>query len=213
MIYYPLHTLMAAGINDILIISGPEHAGHFLNLLGSGREFGVYLSYEVQEEAGGIAQALGLAEDFVGNSPVMAILGDNIFEDEESLAKAAGSFAKQAQGAKIFLKEVENPQRFGVAEVKEGKIVGVEEKPSYPKTNLAVTGLYIYDVQVFKIIKGLKPSLRGEYEITDVNNAYIQAGKMSYQILAGDWTDAGTFESLLRANNLIAKKRKKLSGL
>ncbi|MBI2587938.1 NTP transferase domain-containing protein [Candidatus Azambacteria bacterium] len=206
MIYYPLETLTFMGIRDILIVSGPEHAGHFLHLLGSGREFGVRLSYEVQEEAGGIAQALGLAEDFADNGKVMAILGDNIFEDHALIRRAAQNFLKQKHGAKIFLKRVGDAKRFGVAEISGRKIVNIEEKPKKPKTNLAVTGLYMYDRAVFRIIQDLKPSGRGELEITDVNNAYVAAGTMTYQILQGAWTDAGTFESLLRATNLVAKK-------
>ena len=204
MIYYPLLTLIAAGVKDILIVSGREHAGHFLNLLGSGREFNVRLSYEVQDEAGGIAQALGLAENFADDHKVIAVLGDNIFADQELITKAAKDFEEQAKGAKIFLKEVEDAPRFGVAEIAGDKIVSIEEKPKEPKSNLAVVGLYMYDARVFEFIKTLKPSDRGELEITDVNNAYINEGTMSYQVLEKDWTDAGTFDSLLRANNLAA---------
>lgn len=209
MIYYPLQTLMAAGVKEVLVVSGPEHAGHFLNLLGSGREFGLHLSYEVQEEAGGIAQALGLAEDFADNNPLMVILGDNIFEDNQTIAQAAESFINQGKGGKIFLKEVPDAQRFGVAEVSGDRIVSIEEKPANPKSNLAVTGLYMYDARVFNIVNNLQPSGRGELEITDVNNAYIQDGAMTYQILEGEWTDAGTFDSLLKANNLAASKLRK----
>jgi len=201
MIYYPLQTLIDAGIKDIMIISGPGHAGHFLNLLGSGKEFGVKLSYELQDEAGGIAHALGLAEDFVGNDIFMVILGDNIFENKITL----NNFK---EGAKIYLKEVENAKRFGVAEINEkNEVINIEEKPDKPKSNLAVTGLYVYDKNVFDIIKTLKPSKRGELEITDVNKAYLKKGKLSAEILKGFWSDAGTFESLYKSSTFIAKKQ------
>jgi glucose-1-phosphate thymidylyltransferase len=207
MIYYPLQVLADIGVKQIMIVSGPDHAGHFLNLLGSGREFGIKLSYEVQEEAGGIAQALGLAEDFADNDKIVAILGDNVFEDTPSIKKAFNAFKRQRRGAKIFLKEVPDAKRFGVAEVKGKKIVGIMEKPKRPKSNLAVTGLYMYDNKVFDIVKHLKPSKRGELEVTDLNNAYIKKGIMTYQIVKGAWTDAGTFSSLLRASNLAAKAK------
>lgn len=199
MIYYPLETLIGMGIKDILIISGSGHAGHFLNLLGSGKEFGVKLSYAIQEEAGGIAQALGLAEDFADTDNVSVILGDNIYEDKFDLSD-------YKSGAKIFLKEVNDPQRFGVAEIVEDKVVSIEEKPKTPKSNFAVTGLYVYDNSVFSIIKNLKPSQRGELEITDVNNAFIKEGKMKADFVKGYWSDAGTFESLIRASNLVFEK-------
>ncbi len=205
MIYYPLRTLVDAGMKDILVVTGPEHSGHFLNLLGSGKEFGVRLSYEVQEEAGGIAQALSLAEDFADEGRIMVILGDNIFES--SFKRAVKDFTRQKRGAKIFLKEMKGAGRFGVAEIRRRRIIGIEEKPKKPKTNLAVTGLYLYDDSVFEVIKKLKPSLRGELEITDVNNAYIRKEAMSYEIVKGEWTDAGTFPSLLRAANLIANRQ------
>lgn len=211
MIYYPLETLAGMGLKDILIVSGREHAGHFLHLLGSGKDFGVRLSYEVQEEAGGIAEALGLAEDFADNGKLAVILGDNIFEDHRQIVKAAKDFELQSSGAKIMLKKVADPQRFGVAEISGEKIIGIEEKPQNPKSNLAVTGLYFYDSNVFDIIKTLHPSGRGELEITDVNNTYIAKGTMTYEIVTGEWTDAGTFESLLCANNLAAKNVKKLN--
>lgn len=204
MIYYPLETLIYAGVKNILIISGPDYAGHFLNLLGSGREFGVKLSYEVQEEAGGIAQALGLAEDFADDDKIIAILGDNIFEDKRGIKKVANDFKKQKRGAKVFLKEVDDANRFGVAEIRGEKILDIQEKPKKPKSNLAVTGLYMYDKNVFDIIRKLKPSKRGELEITDVNNVYINKKIMSYQIVKGSWTDAGTFSSLLKASNLAS---------
>ena len=192
-----------AGIENILIVSGKGHSGHFLNLLGSGKEFGVRFSYEVQEEAGGIAQALGLAEDFADGKNVAVILGDNIFQD--NLASAVKSFDGQ-KGAKIFLKQVHDPHRFGVAEMRNGKILSIKEKPKNPKSDFAVTGIYMYDARVFDVIKTLKPSGRGELEITDVNNFYIKENSMSYEILNGWWTDAGTFDSLLRANMLVAGK-------
>ena len=198
MIYYPLETLVAAGIKDIMIVSGRGHVGHFLELLGSGKEFGVRLTYEIQEGAGGIAQALGLAESWAGTDNVAVILGDNIFQDD--IRKDVEGFAS---GAKIFLKEVPDAHRFGVAEVKGNRVLGIEEKPKAPKSNLAVTGLYLYDAAVFAIIKTLKPSGRGELEITDVNNAYIRRGAMEFSVLPGFWSDAGTFESLLRASMMV----------
>lgn len=209
MVYYPLETLMAAGIKEIMIVSGRGHAGHFLDLLGSGADFGVKLSYEVQEEAGGIAQALGLARSFADNEKIAVILGDNIFEQQEEITKAAVDFEKQDKGAKVMLKEVTDPQRFGVAEIQGDKIVGIEEKPENPKSDFCVTGFYLYDNRVFEVVKNLKPSGRGELEITDVNNFYVQEGTMTYQVVQGEWTDAGTFESLLKANNLVYKKYNK----
>lgn len=205
MIYYPLETLIFLGIKDILIVSGRGHAGHFLDLLGSGQEFGVRLSYEVQEQAGGIAQALGLAQSFADEGKIAVILGDNIFESKEEIKKAYEDFLKQERGAKILLKEVPDPWRFGVAEIQGDKIVGIEEKPKQPKSNYCVTGFYFYDARVFDVIKTLKPSARGELEITDVNNFYIKEGTMTYQIIKGEWTDAGTFDSLFRANCLAYK--------
>jgi glucose-1-phosphate thymidylyltransferase len=201
MIYYPLEKLIESGIKDILIVSGPGHAGHFLNLLGSGKEFGVRLTFEIQDEAGGIAQALGLAEDFADKGPVTVILGDNIFED--SIRLDVKNFLG---GARVFLKEVDSPQRFGVAELKNDRVVNIEEKPKNPKSKYAVTGLYIYDNDVFDVIKTLKPSGRGELEITDVNNHYIKKGKMQASMLKGFWSDAGTFDSLMRASQLVKNK-------
>jgi len=202
MIYYPLQTLIDAGITEIMIVSGRGHAGHFLELLGSGTEFGVHLTYEIQDEAGGIAQALGLAEDFADDEPVTVLLGDNIFQD--NVKNAVSSFRS---GAMIFLKEVPDAKRFGVAQIKGKSIISIEEKPAAPRSNLAVTGLYIYDPEVFNIIQTLAPSGRGELEITDVNNEYIRMGKMSYSMLSGYWSDAGTFESLFRASELVRKMR------
>lgn len=198
MIYYPLQTLIDAGIKDIMIVSGRGHAGHFLELLGSGAEIGVHLTFEIQEKAGGIAQALGLAEDFADNGPVTVILGDNIFQD--NVRNAVETFK---QGARIFLKEVPDAGRFGVAQIKSNKIISIEEKPAVPKSDLAVTGLYIYDAGVFEIIRTLKPSGRGELEITDVNNEYIRMGEMDFSLLNGYWSDAGTFESLFRASEMV----------
>ncbi|MBI2549244.1 NTP transferase domain-containing protein [Candidatus Woesearchaeota archaeon] len=204
MIYYPLETLIKAGITEILIVSGPGHAGHFLNLLGSGKEFSVKLTYEIQDEAGGIAQALGLAERFADDHPLMVVLGDNIFEDDFKIP-----IANFHEGAMIFLKEVPDPQRFGVAELQGNKVVGIEEKPKHPKSHYCVTGLYVYDSKVFTVIKALQPSARGELEITDVNNWYVRNNKMMAHFVSGFWSDAGTFESLLRANNLVQEKIKK----
>lgn len=200
MIYYPLQTLVNAGIKDIMIVSGRGHAGHFLELLGSGAEFGVNLTYEIQEKAGGIAQALGLAERWADKDAVAVILGDNIFQDD-----VKNDVASFGNGAKIFLKEVPDAERFGVAELGRDRVISIEEKPKQPKSDYAVTGLYLYDPEVFSIIRTLKPSGRGELEITDVNNAYLKKGMMQYAILKGYWSDAGTFDSLLRASVLVQK--------
>lgn len=206
MIYFPIQALKKAGIRDILIISGKGHAGHFLELLGSGKDLGVNLSYEVQEKPGGIAQALGLAQDFADNGKIAVILGDNIFR--QNLKGAISKFKKQNKGAKIFLSRVKNSRFYGVAEIRKGKIKAIEEKPKKPKSNLAVVGIYFYDNQIFKIIKGLKPSARGELEITDVNNFYIKKGLMSYEILKGWWGDCGeNFDSLLEVARLVAKTK------
>ena len=207
MIYYPIQTLVEAGVTDIMIVSGKGHAGHFLELLKSGEAFGARFSYGVQEQAGGIAQALGLCEDFADNGKVVVILGDNILED--SLAQAVKDFESQERGGKIFLKEVANPQSFGIAEIAGDKIVAIEEKPKNPKTHLAVVGVYFYDRQVWDVIKTLKPSGRGELEITDVNNFYVKQGTMTFEQLQGWWGDGGeSFDSLLEAANLAAKKQK-----
>jgi glucose-1-phosphate thymidylyltransferase len=207
MIYYPLETLINAGIKDILIVSGPEHSGHFLRLLGSGKDFGVKLTYEIQEEPNGIAHALSLAEDFVEGESFVAILGDNIFED--NISEFAKEFEKMGEGACVLLKEVPDANRFGVAEVKGDKIVSIEEKPKNPKSNYATVGLYMYDRTVFDIIRTLKPSARGQYEITDVNNAYLKKGQLKYFIMKGFWSDAGTFESLFRAATFVKEREEK----
>ncbi|MBU0758974.1 MAG: NTP transferase domain-containing protein [Candidatus Omnitrophica bacterium] len=204
MIYYPIETLVDAGIKDILIVTGGNHAGEFLHLLGNGREFGLkHINYTYQKGEGGIAEALGLAEHFADNDKIVVILGDNIIES--SIKKYADDFLKQPKGAKILLKEVDDPERFGVAEVKGNKILNIIEKPKKPKSKYAVTGIYMFDSRVFDIIKALKPSDRGELEITDVNNDYISIGEMTFDVLDGYWTDCGTHESLLNAGNLIAK--------
>jgi glucose-1-phosphate thymidylyltransferase len=204
MIYYPLNTLISAGITEIMIVSGRGHAGHFLELLGSGVEFGVRLTYEIQEKAGGIAEALGLAASWADEDNVAVILGDNIFQDD--IRPEVSSFK---EGAKIFLKEVPDARRFGVAELKGDRVISIVEKPEHPKSSYAVTGLYLYDHSVFSVIKNLKPSGRGELEITDVNNAYLRKGSMRYSVLEGYWSDAGTFDSLLRASVLVQKHAEK----
>ena len=204
MIYYPIQTLVDAGIRDILIVTGGRNAGDFLRLLANGKEFGLtHLDFTYQEGEGGIAEALSLAEHFADGERICVILGDNIIEG--SIREAVQEFMTQPGGAKILLKEVEDAERFGVAEIVDDKIVGIEEKPRVPKSNLAVTGFYLYDEHVFEKVKGLERSARGELEITDVNNSYIADGAMTFSYLDGWWTDAGTFESLLRANNFVAE--------
>jgi glucose-1-phosphate thymidylyltransferase len=213
MIYYPIETLVRAGIDDIMIVTGGRKAGDFLSLLGNGSDFGLkHLNYTYQEGEGGIADALALAEHFADGQKICVILGDNIIEG--SIREAADRFRQQPQGAHILLKEVDDAERFGVAELSGDRIAGIEEKPAKPKSNYAVTGIYMYDATVFDKIKTLVPSRRGELEITDVNNAYIREGGMTFSHLEGWWTDAGTFESLLRAANLVARSRAKqqLSG-
>ncbi len=202
MVYYPISKLVQAGVHDIMIVTGGNSAGDFLRLLRNGKDFGLQrLHYVYQEGEGGIAEALGLARDFAEGDRVAVILGDNIFEDD--ITPFVKSFAAQSEGAKILLKAVDDPGRFGVAELKGDRVVGIEEKPARPKTNLAVTGIYMYDAKVFEVIKTCKPSARGELEITDVNNAYIRQGTMTFDLLKGWWTDAGTFESLYRATMLV----------
>ena len=207
MIYYPIERMVDAGIRDILIVTGGKNAGDFLRLLGNGKQFGLnHINYTYQEGEGGIAAALSLAEFFAEQEPVCVILGDNIIE--RSIAPYVDHFRKQGSGARILLKEVPDPQRFGVPEIQGDRIVRIDEKPEKPPSAYAVTGIYMYDKNVFDIIKTLKPSKRGELEITDVNNAYISQGKMQYDILDGWWTDAGTFESLLHASNLVCGNEK-----
>ena len=204
MVYYPIQTLVNAGVHEILLVTGGKNAGDFLRLLGNGRDFGLkHLNYTYQEGEGGIADALALAEHFADGDSICVTLGDNIIEN--NIRQAVANFEKQKEGAKILLKEVSDAQRFGVAEVRGKHVVGIEEKPKRPKSNYAVIGIYLYDHTVFKKIRRLKPSGRGELEITDVNNFYIEEGKLTYEILDGWWTDAGTFESLLRANTLVAE--------
>ena len=204
MIYYPIQTLINAGIDDILIVTGGNNAGDFLKLLGNGMEFGLkHMNYTYQEGEGGIAEALRLAEFFASEDKICVVLGDNVIE--KNIRKAVENFRKQKEGAKILLKEVLDPQRFGVAELRGDRIARIEEKPKEPKSRYAVIGIYLFDQEVFNIIKTLKPSGRGELEITDVNNRYIEKGVMTWDILEGWWTDAGTFESLLRANQMVAQ--------
>lgn len=208
MIYYPIQTLVDAGIRDILIVTGGNYAGDFLQLLGNGRQFGLTsLNYTYQEGEGGIADALSLAEHFADNDKLCVILGDNIIE--KGIREAVEDFRRQEKGAKILLKEVPDPERFGVAEIHKGHVVRIEEKPKTPKTSYAVTGIYMYDATVFDKIRTLEPSARGELEITDVNNAYIREASLSFAFLDGWWTDAGTFDSLLRAANLVAQTRRR----
>ena len=203
MIFYPIETLRNAGIKDILIVTGGNSAGDFLRLLENGDELGVSLSYAYQRGEGGIADALRLAERFAGTEPICVMLGDNLIERD--IRDTVKAFVARGQGACILLKEVEDPERFGVAVLEGDRIARIIEKPRDPPSNLAVIGIYLYDARVFEIIKTLRPSGRGELEITDVNNAYIGTGQMSYGVLQGWWTDAGTFESLLRASRLVAE--------
>jgi len=204
MIYYPIQTLVDAGIRDIMIVTGGRNSGDFLRLLANGKEFGLkHINYTYQEGEGGIADALGLCEHFADGQKICVVLGDNIIEND--IRAAAEKFQAQESGAHILLKEVHDAERFGVAEVSAGRVIGIEEKPKRPKSNFAVTGIYMYDATVFDKIRTLVPSHRGELEITDVNNAYIEEGNMTFSYLQGWWTDAGTFESLLRAANLVAQ--------
>lgn len=200
MIFHSIYKLKQADIVDILIVTGKDHMGDVVNLLGSGQDMGVTFTYKVQDEAGGIAQALDLAKHFVGDDQMVVILGDNVFSDD--IAPFVQNFRNQGSGAKILLQQVDDPHRFGVAELQGDRIISIEEKPSQPKSDYAVTGIYMFDHNVFDIVKTLKPSDRGELEITDVNNAYIARGELSFDILTGWWTDAGTHPSLARANEL-----------
>jgi glucose-1-phosphate thymidylyltransferase len=206
MIYYPIKKLVQAGLKDIMIVTGGNSAGDFLRLLRNGKDFGLKrLHYVYQEGEGGIAEALGLAADFAEGDRILVILGDNIFEDD--ITPCVQSFLAQPRGAKILLKEVDDPKRFGVAELESDRIIGIEEKPAQPRSNLAVTGIYMYDEHVFDVIRTCQPSDRGELEITDVNNVYIRQGTLSYDVLKGWWSDAGTFESLYRASSLVRESR------
>jgi glucose-1-phosphate thymidylyltransferase len=204
MIYYPIQTLVDAGITDILLVTGGKNAGEFLRLLGNGKEFGLkHMNYTYQEREGGIAEALGLAEHFTDGGPICVVLGDNLIE--YNICQAVKNFKNQGKGAKVILKKVPDAQRFGVAEIRGNRVVNIEEKPKAPKSDYAVIGIYFYDSSVFEKIRRLKPSGRSELEITDVNNFYINEGTLTYEIIDGWWTDAGTFESLLRANNFVAQ--------
>ncbi len=204
MIHYPIRTLVNAGIDDIMIVTGGRKSGDFLELLGNGKDFGLeHLNYTYQEGEGGIAEALGLAEHWAAGAPLCVMLGDNLIE--KNIAKAVANFAQQGRGAKIMLKEVHDPERFGVATLDGDRVVDIVEKPSDPQSNLAVIGIYLYDERVWNVIHDLEPSNRGELEITDVNNWYIRDGSMSYEVLEGWWTDAGTFESLYLAASLVAE--------
>lgn len=200
MIDHIIAKMKMSGIDKIMIITGKEHMGAVVNLLGSGYDYGVEFTYRIQDQAGGIAQALGLCEGFVGDDKCLVVLGDNIFEDD--IKDFVDNFRAQEKGAKILIQKVEDPERFGVAELDGENIIGIEEKPKQPKSNYAVTGIYMYDSRVFDIVKTLKPSGRGELEITDVNNWYIKDGSLTYDVLKGWWTDAGTFPSLAKANEL-----------
>ena len=202
MIYYPLNTLIKAGIREILIIVAPERAGDYLNLLGSGRTFGAKFTYEIQDEPRGLAEAFILGEDFIDKENVAMILGDNIFEDDFTF-----EIKEFKSGGKIFVKQVPDPERFGIVEFdKDKKVISIEEKPEKPKSDYCVTGLYIYDSQVVEVAKSLKPSKRGELEITDINNYYLKKGQLEVAMVKGEWVDAGTFDSLLYAQNLAKEK-------
>ena len=206
MIYYPLQQLVHAGIRDILVVTGGDHAGDFLKLLRNGHDFGLeHLRYGYQEGEGGIAEALGLAEHFAAGEPLVVVLGDNIFQDP--LADAIGRYREDPTGAMILLKEVDRPERFGIARLEGDRVAEIVEKPAEPATRLAVTGFYLYDDRVFDVIRSLQPSARGELEITDVNNRYVEWGAMRHHLLSGWWTDAGTVDSLHRAGSLVAADR------
>ncbi len=204
MIYYPIEALVNAGVDDILIVTGGRKSGDFLSLLGNGSDFGLkHLNYTYQKGEGGIAEALDLAEFWAAGESICVILGDNIIE--KNISKMVRDFKKQESGAKILLKEVPDPERFGVANIEGDRVASIEEKPKQPQSNLAVIGVYMFDHRVFDVIKTLEPSNRGELEITDVNNWYIKDGSMTYEVLDGWWTDAGTFDSLLHASHLVSE--------
>jgi glucose-1-phosphate thymidylyltransferase len=211
MIYYPLQTLVDAGLTEIMIVTGGNHAGEFLRLLGNGSDFGLrHLNYTYQRGEGGIAEALGLCEHFVDGDSVVVVLGDNIIE--RGIRDSVDRFRAQGRGARLLLKEVEDPWRFGVADVRDGRIVSIQEKPEQPASSLVVTGIYMYDPQVFEIIKTLRPSGRGELEITDVNTEYLRRGMLAYDLLDGWWTDAGLPETLFRATSLVRDRELKVEG-
>lgn len=208
LIYYPLHAMARAGVRDVLVITNPEHAGHFIQLLGSGRDFGLKLAYELQEEAGGLAQAVSLAESFVGHEKMLVLLGDNIFTHD--LRTSVERFSAEQEGAVVFGVEMANPEQYGVIEMDGERVVGIEEKPSNPRSHLIQTGIYMYDEHVWSHLKGLTPSARGELEITDLNNLYVQQGTMRCETLEGYWIDAGTsHDELLAANVAVAELRGK----
>jgi len=209
MIFYPLESMATAGMKDVLIITGPNHSGSFINLLRSGKEFGLNLAYEIQEEAGGIAQAIGLAEDFAAGNKILVILGDNIFT--HSLAADVKVFKKRKIGAQIYGKRLATKSKqYGVIEVKNSRVLSIEEKPPRPKSDIGQTGIYLYDERVFSLIKKLKPSSRGELEVTDLNNFYVKEGTMTCKILDSWWVDAGTsFDELLKANLIVAQQVRK----
>jgi glucose-1-phosphate thymidylyltransferase len=205
MVYYPITALVEAGITEIMVVTGGDHAGNFLRLLGNGQEFGLKgINYAYQEKEGGIAEALGLARHFAEGDKLVVILGDNILE--KGISKEVEAFSSQPEGARILLKDVPHPERFGVVEFKGDEVIRIHEKPKKPQSNYAVTGVYMYDSQVFDFIDSLEPSARGELEITDVNNMYLDKGHLEYSKIDGWWTDAGTFDSLLRASKLVAEK-------
>ena len=207
MIYYPIQTLVEGGVKDVMVVTGGNNAGDFLRLLGNGKELGLkHIEYAYQKGEGGIADALRLAEEFADGAKIVVILGDNIIE--KSIKPFVDKFRKQTSGARVLIKKVPDPERFGVVEFKDNLISKIVEKPKNPTSSYAVTGIYMYDSKVFDIIKVLKPSKRKEFEITDVNNAYIKWKQLQYDKLPGYWTDSGTFESLLKANNLVARGRK-----
>ena len=207
MIIHAVEKLVEAGLHNILIVGSGDGLGDIIKLLGSGKDFSCKLSYKVQDEANGIAKALEAGKDFADKKPITVLLGDNIFQD--SLREYVEEFKRKPQGARVFLKEVSDPGRYGIAEVNRGRIVSIEEKPKNPRTNYCVTGIYMYDAEVFEIIKKLKPSARGEYEISDVNMAYLNRGELSHRILKGWWVDAGTFDSLKEAIQLVSEKRER----
>lgn len=201
MVLHPVEKLVGAGIQEILLITGPEHMGAFAALLGSGKDHGCAITYRIQDEPGGIAQALRLARAFVGDDALCVILGDNMFQDD--LADSVAEFQTDPRGAMVLLKEVPDPHRFGIAEIKDGRVISIEEKPVSPKSNYCVTGIYLYDPTVFDIIETVRPSARGEMEISDVNATYLERHALRYRFLDGWWSDAGTFESLRHANDLV----------